>query len=65
MRVEGSRKVGNEQWPNRAKHKRAMRRYLFKATQEYRRAIVQRYGSRGAASPVRHLVKEGKPVEGG
>lgn len=48
-------------WPKSEK-KRALLRYQLAAAADYKQAMRARDGSQGAASAMRHIVKDGKPV---
>jgi hypothetical protein len=45
---------GKGRWP-RSAAKRAKRRYLLRAAAQYKEASERRYGTLGAASPVRRI----------
>jgi hypothetical protein len=49
---------GKDRLP-KTKQTRALRRYRLKAAAEYRPAVKRKYGSIGAASPVRHIDPKG------
>jgi len=54
---------GKGRWP-KSQRKRAVRRYLFEAASEYKRARLRQLGTFGPASPVRRIdPKAGKVIE--
>lgn len=60
MRIITGMKVPKGRLP-KSPHKKAKRRYLMRAAGEYKKALERRYGSQGAASPVRRI----DPATGG
>jgi len=54
MTIINGMKVPKGRFP-KSPHKKAKRRYQLRAAGEYKKAVERRYGSRGAASPVRRI----------